>query len=32
MEQDAFKVIRGGEARVKMIALNREDHAALESI
>jgi uncharacterized oxidoreductase len=31
MEQDAFEVLRGGEARAKMIALNREDPAALES-
>jgi uncharacterized oxidoreductase len=30
MEQDAFEVIRGGEARAKMIALNREDPAALD--
>jgi uncharacterized oxidoreductase len=30
MEQDAFEVIRGGEARAKMIALNREDAAALD--
>ena len=28
IEQDAFEVIRGGEARAKMIALNREDPAA----
>jgi short-subunit dehydrogenase len=30
IEQDAFEVIRGGEARAKMIALNREDPAALD--
>jgi uncharacterized oxidoreductase len=30
MEQDAFEVVRGGEARAKMIALNREDPAALD--
>jgi hypothetical protein len=30
VEQDAFEVIRGGEARAKMIALNREDPAALD--
>src|SRR5258708_34598058 len=30
MERDAFEVIRGGEARAKMIALNREDPAALD--
>jgi short-subunit dehydrogenase len=30
MEHDAFEVIRGGEARAKMIALNREDPAALD--
>jgi uncharacterized oxidoreductase len=30
MEQNAFEVIRGGEARVKMIALNRDDPAALD--
>ena len=30
MEQDAFEVIRGGEARAKMIALNREDPAPLD--
>jgi short-subunit dehydrogenase len=30
MEQDAFEVIRGGEARAKMIALNREDPAGLD--
>ena len=26
----AFEVVRGGEARAKMIALNREDPAALD--
>jgi short-subunit dehydrogenase len=30
IEQNAFEVIRGGEARAKMIALNREDPAALD--
>jgi hypothetical protein len=30
IEQNAFDVIRGGEARAKMIALNREDPAALD--
>lgn len=30
IEEDAFEVIRGGEARAKMIALNREDPAALD--
>ena len=30
IEQDVFEVIRGGEARAKMIALNREDPAALD--
>jgi len=30
MEHDAFEVIRGGEARAKMIALNRDDPAALD--
>ena len=30
IEQDAFEVTRGGEARAKMIALNREDPAALD--
>lgn len=30
VEADAFEVIRGGEARAKMIALNREDPAALD--
>jgi short-subunit dehydrogenase len=30
IEQDAFEVIRGGEARAKMIALNRDDPAALD--
>jgi short-subunit dehydrogenase len=30
IEKDAFEVIRGGEARAKMIALNREDPAALD--
>ena len=30
IEQDAFEVIRGGQARAKMIALNREDPAALD--
>jgi len=30
IEQDAFEVIRGGEVRAKMIALNREDPAALD--
>jgi NAD(P)-dependent dehydrogenase (short-subunit alcohol dehydrogenase family) len=28
--EDAFEVIRGGEARAKMIALNRDDPAALD--
>ena len=28
--QDVFEVIRGGEARAKMIALNRDDPAALD--
>ncbi len=26
IEANAFEVIRGGEVRAKMIALNREDH------
>ncbi|KIZ39247.1 MULTISPECIES: SDR family oxidoreductase [Rhodopseudomonas] len=30
IEDDAFEVIRGGEARAKMIALNRDDPAALD--
>jgi short-subunit dehydrogenase len=30
IEHDTFEVIRGGEARAKMIALNREDPAALD--
>lgn len=30
IEQNAFDVIRGGEVRAKMIALNREDPAALD--
>ena len=30
IEQDVFEVIRGGEARAKMIALNRDDPAALD--
>ena len=30
IEHDAFEVIRGGETRAKMIALNREDPAALD--
>ena len=30
IERDVFEVIRGGEARAKMIALNREDPAALD--
>jgi uncharacterized oxidoreductase len=30
IEEDAFEVIRGGEARAKMIVLNREDPAALD--
>ncbi|WP_424630089.1 SDR family NAD(P)-dependent oxidoreductase [Bradyrhizobium sp. SYSU BS000235] len=30
IEQNAFEVIRGGEARAKMIALNRDDPAALD--
>src|SRR6266404_4476110 len=30
IEEDAFEVLRGGEARVKMIALNRDDPAALD--
>jgi short-subunit dehydrogenase len=30
IEEDAFEVIRGGEARAKMIALNRENPAALD--
>ncbi|RTM15292.1 MAG: SDR family NAD(P)-dependent oxidoreductase [Bradyrhizobiaceae bacterium] len=30
MEKDAFEVIRGGEARAKMIALNRDDPEALD--
>ncbi|MGX5847376.1 SDR family NAD(P)-dependent oxidoreductase [Mesorhizobium sp. PL10] len=30
IEADAFEVIRGGEARSKMIALNREDPAAID--
>jgi|SRR5271170_694261 len=30
IEADAFEVVRGGEARDKMIALNREDPAAID--
>ncbi|HUN96753.1 MAG TPA: SDR family NAD(P)-dependent oxidoreductase [Bradyrhizobium sp.] len=30
IEQNVFEVIRGGEARAKMIALNRDDPAALD--
>lgn len=30
IEENAFEIIRGGEARAKMIALNREDPAALD--
>ena len=30
IEHDAFEVIRGGETRATMIALNREDPAALD--
>ncbi|MGR4932236.1 SDR family NAD(P)-dependent oxidoreductase [Bradyrhizobium sp. CAR08] len=30
IEQDTFEVIRGGEARAKMIALNRDDPAAVD--
>jgi short-subunit dehydrogenase len=30
IEENAFEVIRGGEARAKMIALNRDDPAALD--
>ncbi|WP_426440459.1 SDR family NAD(P)-dependent oxidoreductase [Bradyrhizobium genosp. P] len=30
IEENAFEVIRGGEARAKMIALNREDPAVLD--
>jgi short-subunit dehydrogenase len=30
IEEDAFEVVRAGEARAKMIALNREDPAALD--
>jgi short-subunit dehydrogenase len=30
IEADSFEVIRGGEARAKMIALNRDDPAALD--
>lgn len=30
IDQDVFEVIRGGEARTKMIALNRDDPAALD--
>jgi short-subunit dehydrogenase len=30
IEQNAFEVIRGGETRAKMIALNRDDPAALD--
>ena len=30
IEQNTFEVIRGGEARAKMIALNRDDPAALD--
>jgi uncharacterized oxidoreductase len=30
IEEDAFEVIRGGEARAKMIALNHDDPAALD--
>ena len=31
MEADAFEVIRGGEVRAKMIAMNREDPAAVDA-
>jgi len=31
MEADAFEIIRGGEVRAKMIALNREDPAAVDA-
>ncbi|OZI23073.1 oxidoreductase [Bordetella genomosp. 9] len=31
MESNAFEVIRGGEARAEMIALNREDPAAVDA-
>jgi uncharacterized oxidoreductase len=30
IEADSFEVVRGGEARAKMIALNRADPAALD--
>ncbi len=30
IETDAFEVIRGGEARAQMIALNRDDPAAID--
>jgi uncharacterized oxidoreductase len=30
IEEESFEVIRGGEARAKMIALNRDDPAALD--
>jgi uncharacterized oxidoreductase len=30
ISEDAFEVVRGGEARAKMIALNRDDPAALD--
>jgi uncharacterized oxidoreductase len=30
IEQDTFEVVRGGEARAKMIALNRDDPASLD--
>jgi len=30
LEENAFEVIRGGEARAQMIALNRNDPAALD--
>lgn len=30
MEEASFEVIRGGESRTKMIALNREDPGALD--
>ena len=30
IEADAFEVIRGGEARAQMIALNRDDPAAVD--
>jgi hypothetical protein len=31
IETDAFEVIRGGEARAQMIALNRDDPSALDA-